>query len=54
MSNNIYPLSRRVRVWMGSTPTHIPVSYHYYYLIKSILVKINFFFGYCLFNYQVM
>jgi hypothetical protein len=54
--NNLYLLDRRVQV--GSThtriPVGIPVSYRYYYLIKSIIVKIKPFFDYCLFKYQVM
>lgn len=60
MNNNFYLLSKQVRV--GTIYTHISVgkiytydiSYHYYYLKKSILDKIKLSFGYCLFNYHVV
>jgi hypothetical protein len=58
MSNNLYPLGRRVRV--GTTHTHLLMGkiysrqYRYNHLIEFILAKIKSFSGYHLPSYEVM
>jgi hypothetical protein len=45
MGKNLYPLGRRVRVWVGTTHTRLPIGeiyphqYNYNHLIEPILVK---------------
>jgi hypothetical protein len=57
---NINPLGRRVRVWVGTTHTRLPMGkiyphqYNYNHLIKPILAKIKPFSSYRLSRYQVM
>jgi hypothetical protein len=59
VSKNLYPLGKRVRVWMDTTHTCVPVGKIYprhttISIIKNILAKIKSFSSYYLFNYQLM
>jgi hypothetical protein len=60
MGKNLYPLGRWVRVWVGTTPTRLPMGKlylrqcHYNHLIEPILTKIKLFPSYHLSSYHVM
>jgi hypothetical protein len=60
MGKNLYPLDRRVQVWVGTTHTRLPVGkiylhqLHYKHLIESNLARIKPFSSYHLSRYQVM
>jgi hypothetical protein len=59
MRENLYPSGRRVRVWMGTTHTCVPMDKIYlhdiiiYHVIKVVFCR-KYFSIYCRFTYQVM
>jgi hypothetical protein len=59
MVENLYPSGRRVRVWVSTIYTRVPMGNIYphhitiYHVIKVVLAKGKYFPGYCLFTYQV-